>query len=229
MIQNKKEFGLGLLLVAVFLLVLVGIFSPLFAGGRNTLDYLDSTFNSISKDSAYYIPAVKEKAGKLVSTTMSVNFKSADTAQAARVAKLLGAAGGTVTANAQNLAVTGDLGQLLDAVLADADLMFRNDGDAVAGKYGFDGRRVLVDWHQTFSAMAKDLTRQGRFGEARMLREVQTKAIEPAYNYYGIEAVPMSRMFWVAMGALVGYVVYTIWYGYAILFLFEGWGIRLKH
>ena len=107
--------------------------------------------------------------------------------------------------------------------------MFKNEGAAVAAKYGFDERRVLYDWHQALSTMAKDLNRQGKFKEAKMLREVQTKAIEPAYNYYGIQAVPMSNMIWIAMAALIGYVVYTVWYGYAILFLFEGWGIWLKH
>jgi len=53
--------------------------------------------------------------------------------------------------------------------------------------------------------------------------------VEPAYNYYGVEAVPMGNMIWVALAALVGYVLYTIWYGYAILFLFEGWGLKLTH
>ncbi|MCK7577508.1 MAG: hypothetical protein MZV65_18020 [Chromatiales bacterium] len=62
MIHDKKEFGIGLALMAAFLAGLVAIFSPLFAGGKNALDYLDGTFNSISKDSAYYIPGVMEKA-----------------------------------------------------------------------------------------------------------------------------------------------------------------------
>jgi hypothetical protein len=36
-------------------------------------------------------------------------------------------------------------------------------------------------------------------------------------------------MVWVSLAALVGYVLYTIWYGFAILFLFEGWGLKLSH
>jgi hypothetical protein len=39
----------------------------------------------------------------------------------------------------------------------------------------------------------------------------------------------MSSMLWVSLAALVGYVLYTIWYGFAILFLFEGWGLKLDH
>ncbi len=229
MIHDKREFGIGLALIAVFLVVLFAIFSPLFEGGRNSLDYLDSTFNSISKDSAYYIPAVTEKARKHEGTIVTLNLKAADSGQAGRMKTLLAAADATVTVDGAKLNVSGDLGKMLAAVLADADLMFRNEGATVAGKYGFDERRVLYDWHQTLSAMTKDLNRQSQFKEGKMLREVQTKAVEPAYNYYGIEAVPMTRMIWIAMAALIGYVVYTVWYGYAILFLFEGWGIRLKH
>jgi hypothetical protein len=229
MIHDKREFGIGLALIAVFFVVLFAIFSPLFEGGRNSLDYLDSTFNSISKDSAYYIPAVAEKARKYDGTSVSLSLKAADAGQAGRMKTLLSAAEATVTVDGAKLNVSGDLGKILAAVLADADLMFRNEGATVVGKYGFDERRVLYDWHQSLSAMTKDLNRQGQFKEGKMLREVQTKAIEPAYNYYGIQAVPMTSMIWIAMAALIGYVVYTVWYGYAILFLFEGWGIKLKH
>ena len=229
MIHDKREFGIGLVLLSVFLAVLFAIFSPLFEGGRNSLDYLDSTFNSISKDSAYYIPAVAEKAREHEGTSVALSVKAADAGQAARMKTLLAAAEATVVVDGVKLNVSGDLGKMLGAVLADADLMFRNEGATVAGKYGFDERRVLYDWHQALSAMTKDLNRQSQFKEAKMLREVQTKAIEPAYNYYGIKAVPMTSMIWVAVAALIGYVVYTVWYGYAILFLFEGWGLRLKH
>jgi hypothetical protein len=229
MIHDKREFGIGLALIAVFFVVLFAIFSPLFEGGRNSLDYLDSTFNSISKDSAYYIPAVTEKARKHEGTIVTLNIKAADSGQAGRMKTLLSAAEATVTVDGAKLNVSGDLGKILAVVLADADLMFRNEGATVAGKYGFEERRVLYDWHQALSAMTKDLNRQSLFKEGKMLREVQTKAVEPAYNYYGVKAVPMSNMIGIAVAALIGYVVYTVWYGYAILFLFEGWGLRLKH
>lgn len=229
MIRDKKEFGLGLVLIAIFLGVLVLIFAPLHAGGRNTLDYLDSTFNSISKASAYYIPAVASKAGGFDGVEVVVNIKGSDAAQAEHMNTLLTMAGATTAVDGARLKVTADLGRILRAVLADADLMFKNDGSAVVGKYGFAERQVLFDWYQILSATGKDLTHQERFKEARILREVQGKAVEPAYNYYGIEAVPMSDMIWVAAAALAGYVLYTIWYGFAVMFLFEGWGLRLKH
>lgn len=229
MIQDKKEFGLGLALLAVFFVVLALIFSPLLEGGRNTLDYLDNTFNSTSKNAAYFIPGTADKARKFDGTEVTVTIKAADAGQAARLEKILGLAAAKVVVDGTKLAVSANLGQLIGSALADADLMFKNDGKAVSEKYGFEEKRVLYDWHQAFSSMTKDLNRQGKFKEGKILREVQTKALEPAYNYYGVEAVPMSSMLWVAMAALVGYVLYTVWYGFAILFLFEGWGLKLNH
>lgn len=229
MIHNKKEFSIGLMLLVAFFVALFAIFSPVFPGGRNTLDYLDSAFNSISKNSAYYIPGVIEKARKHEGTAVTVNLKAADAGQAMRMEKLFATAGASVAIDGTKLVVSGDLGQMLGAALADADLMFKNEGVVVAGRYGFDEKRVLYDWHQALGAMVKDLNKQERFKEAKSSREAQTKAVEPAYNYYGVKAVPMSSMMLVAMAALIGYVVYTIWYGFAILFLFEGWGLKLDH
>ena len=229
MIHDKKEFGIGLALMAVFLATLAAIFSPLLEGGKNTLDYLDGTFNSVSKHSAYYIPAVAEKAKRHEGTTVTLSIKAADDSQAARTEKLFATAGATVVREGAKLTVSGDLGRMLAGVLADADHMFRNNGTAVSGKYGYEEKRVLYDWHKALGAMTKDLNKQEKFKEAKTVRDIQTKAVEPAYNYYGIEAVPMGNMIWVALAALVGYVLYTIWYGYAILFLFEGWGLRLTH
>jgi hypothetical protein len=229
MVHDKKEFGLGLALLVAFFGALFVLFSPIFEGGRNALDYFDGMFNSISKDSAYYIPAVTEKARRHDGTAVTLSVKAADAQQAARMAKLFTTAGASVSVADARLSVSGDLGKLLGAILADADLMFRNEGAAVAGKYGFEERRVLHDWHQALTAMTKDLNKQAQFKEAKTLRDVQTKAVEPAYNYYGVKAVPMGNMLWIAMASLAGYVLYTIWYGFAILFLFEGWGLKLDH
>lgn len=229
MIHDSKEFGIGLVLMAAFLAALVAIFSPQFAGGKNALDYLDGVFNSISKDSAYYIPGVLEKARHHEGTSVTLRIKAADDQQAARTEKLFATAGASVTREGINLMISGDLGKMLAGVLADSDLMFRNDGAAVSGKYGHEGKQVLYDWHKALTAVMKDLNKQEKFKEAKTVRDIQTRAVEPAYNYYGVEAVPMGKMIWVALAALVGYVLYTIWYGYAILYLFEGWGLKLTH
>jgi hypothetical protein len=229
MIQDRRVFGVGMALLTAFFVVLALIFSPLYGGGRNALDYLDNMFNSISKNAAYFIPVVVGKAKQFDGTDFSATFSADDIGQAARLATIFAAADARVVVAGAKLEVTGNLGRLIGAALSDADLMFRNDEASIAKKYAIEGKRVLFDWHQAFAKMIKELNRQNRYTEGKMLRDVQTKALEPAYNYYGIEAVPMSEMIWVAAIALIGYVVYTVWYGFAILFLFEGLGFRLKH
>lgn len=229
MIHNKKEFGVGLALLAGFFIVLSAMFSPLLEGGKNTIDYLDGLFNSISKNSAYYIPEIAGKARKHEGSVVTLQLHAEDVWQAGRMKQLLTVAGATVAVEGENLRVTGDLGQILATVLTDSDLMFRNNGAAVLGKYDLVAKRVMFVWHKTLIQMARDLDRQGKFEESNIVRDTRIRGVEPAYNYYGIKAVPMSKTFWLVIAALAGYVIYTIWYGYAILFLFENWGLKLEH
>jgi hypothetical protein len=145
------------------------------------------------------------------------------------VEKLLRAAGATVAIDGTRLSVSGDLGRILAEALADADAMFKNDGVRVSGKYGIEERRVLYAWHAALGETMKELSRQERFAQAAAVRDAMTKGLEPAYNYYGVTAVAMKDMIWIALAALAGYVIYTVWYGYAILYMFEGWGLKLEH
>lgn len=228
MIHDRRQFTIGVVLMAVFLVGLAVVFRPMFAGGTNLLDYLDGVFNSTSKASAYYIPASREKAKKLgvAPVTMALAVKGP---QALRAERLLGAAGATVRVEGARLSVSGDLGRILAAALDDADAMFANDGARVSARHGLEPRQVLHTWHGALGETVKELNRQGRFTEAATVRDVVTRAIEPAYNYYGVTPVAMRDMIWIAVAALAGYVVYTVWYGFAILYLFEGWGLKLEH
>ena len=62
-----------------------------------------------------------------------------------------------------------------------------------------------------------------------MVSAAQKRAVETVYNYYGIEPQRISDRFGIVILSLVFYVVYTVWYGFAIMYLFEGWGIKLSH
>jgi hypothetical protein len=53
---------------------------------------------------------------------------------------------------------------------------------------------------------------------------VQSKAVETSYNYYGITAENIGDKIGIVLISLVFYVVYTLWYGFGILYLFEGFG-----
>lgn len=228
MIVDKKEFFSGLGLLAGFTAILMLFFSPIF-NGQNGLEYLDDLYNSISKGSAYYIPKVKKEtdalAGKSVSATVEMAYES----QAQEAALLFMKGGALVNVSGTQLKIEGDLATILANCLADADTMFINDGQAVAVKYGYNERQVLFNWWQALKSLEKDLKKQKQFAAAKAADSVVIKALEPAYNYYQIVPQKILDRTGVVFFSLVFYVVYTLWFGFAVMYLFEGWGLELKH
>lgn len=228
MIANKTEFFGGLGLMIGFVIVLIIFFSPVF-GGKNGLDYLDNLYNSISKGSAYYIPKVKEKCEAVKGNSVDVNLAMVDTTHAQETAKLFMASDADAVVAGTDLKVTGDLGMILENCLADADAMYINDGEKVSGKYGYDEKRAMFNWWKAFEEMEKDLKRQKKFKEAKIVALVVKKAVESSYNYYKIEPQKISDRWGIVIISLLFYVIYTLWYGFAIMFMFEGWGMKLEH
>ena len=229
MIADKKTFSLGLGMLVLFSVVLVLMFMPLLAGGKNGLDYLDSLYNSISKGSAYYIPGVKEESAAFEGSTVDVTLTLASQQQARLTAMLFREGGAKADVSGPKLRVSGDLGKLLDSCLSDADAMYNNDGKTVGRRYGYDAKRVLFNWWTAFKSMDKALKKQGKFKEAKIVAVVVKRAVESSYNYYQIEPVKITGKLGMVIFSLTFYVAYTLLYGFAIMFLFEGWGMRLKH
>lgn len=228
MAGKPKELYLGFGLIIGFFIVLILFFLPLYHG-KNGLDYLDNLYNCISKGSAYYIPKVKKDAARFNGNQVSVTLKMADKHQAEQTATLFKSAGAETGVSEATLAVKGDLGRILGAALDDADAMYRNDGKAVSGKFGYEERRVLYNWWKAFQEMDKDLVKQKKFREGKAVTLVQQKALEASYNYYQIEPQSIGDRWGTVMFSLFFYVLYTLWYGFAILFMFEGWGLQLGH
>jgi hypothetical protein len=228
MIARKKEFSLGLGLLVAFFVVLFIFFSPVF-NGHNGLDYLDNLYNSISKGSAYYIPKLKDDAKAFNGSAVEMSFAMASPAQAQQTAQLFMKAGAMVNVSEAKLKVSGDLGKILDNCLADSDALYKNDGKGLAAKYGYNERQALYNWWQAFKGVEKDLNNQKKFKEAKAVANISKKAVETCYNYYTIEPQSIMDRLGVVVFSLVFYVIYTLWYGFAILFMFEGWGMKLEH
>ncbi len=222
-----KLFG-GLALMATFAVVLVAMFLPLFEG-QNALDTMDSLFNSVSKGSAYYVADLRAEAEGQRRNAVAVTLAMTGETQAGQTAELFQAGGATVEVAEAELRVSGDLGGILDRCLQDADEMFANAGAVVRDRYGYEERRVLFNWWTALQAMDEDLKRQKRFAEAAFVVKVKERAVECAYNYYGIESWKVSDKVGVVLFSLVFYVVYTVWYGYSIILTLEGWGLNLSH
>jgi len=228
MIEHKKEFYSGFGMIMGFLIVLVIFFSPIFRG-QNGLDYLDNLYNSISKGSAYYIPKVKKESNKFKGNPVSVTLVMTDKKKAEQTAQLFKVGGAETIVSGNQLKVMGDLGKILENCLADADAMYKNDGQKVSGKYGYEEKRVLYNWWKALKEMEKDLKKQKKFKEAKIAALVVKKAVESSYNYYNIESQKIGDRWGLVLFSLVFYVVYTLWYGFAIMFMFEGLGMKLEH
>lgn len=229
MIANKKEFGLGVGLFIAFWAVFAVLLSPVFEG-VNLLNYMDNLYNTISKKSSYYIPAVQKKAEPFKGQQIAFSVQAKDSEQATRMVKLFQAAQASVTVEGNNVKVRGDMGKIFDNVLVDADAMFKNNGRAInQDKYGYDEKKVMYDWWNVMKSAETNMNKAGKFKEAKLFYQIMTKAIEPAYNYYGIVATDIKEKAFMVVVSLAGYVVYTMWYGFSILFMFEGWGMKLEH
>lgn len=224
----------GYLLLVSFFAVLIAIFMPLFPAPHtdkkvNGLDYLDNFFNELSKGSAYYIPALMKAAEKYKGQEFTTTLKMKSPESAAVIAKLFATNNIEATAEGEKVNVSGDFGRMITIMLEDADAMYHNKGEELRAKYGVDERETIYSWYQALTAMEKDMTKSEKFAEAKFVKNCMTKAVEPAFNYYKVEAKPVKEEIFLLIAALVFYVIYTMWYGFGLLYLFEGMGIKLEH
>lgn len=229
MSMQSKLKTRGILMLAAFTALLVVIFMPIFPGKVNGLDYADNLFNMVSKGSSNFIP--KEIAGseKFAGKMIDVKVSMKDEKQAGETAQMLGTVGLQAAASGKDLTISGDMGLLLKAGLEDADHMFKNDGAPVADKYGLPEKAAMYNWHTLYGVIGKDLTKQEKFDEAKPFASAQKKALEPSYNYYGVKAMNWKDNIGLILAALGFYVFYTLWYGFGLMYLFEGMGLKIGH
>ncbi len=233
LIKERRAFIKGLLLMVTFFVVLAFIFTPLFGEGNqpreNALQAADKLFNSISKGSTNYMADLSKKIAPYKGKSFTATIKLKDDQMTQDASKLLTAGGAQAKAEAGNqLAVTGDLGRVLDAALKDSDAMFNNRDMELSSRYGIPGKEALFVWWSVLREMHKDLYRNQRFKEGDMVTEVVQKGVEAAYNFFGIVPETVGSKGGILTFSLIFYVVYTLWWGIAILYLFEGIGLELK-
>jgi hypothetical protein len=228
MIKNKTALVKGLLLGLSFMLVLVTMFSPVFGGGKNGLEYADDMFNKLSKGSSYFIPNVRKTAEKFSGKDIAISVKLGKPEESAVAVKLLERAGAQVKEDKNTLLIAGDFGKMLANVLDDADAGFRNNDAAFSAQYGLSAQTVLSIWWNIMKGMDKAFAKEKKFEESTVVIAVMKKALEPAYNFYGIESQKVADRAGIMSSLLVFYVVYTVWWGFAIYFLFEAIGLVMR-
>ena len=84
LIRHQRSLNLGILLGVTFLIILALIFSPIFGGGKNGLEYSDALFNKLAKGSSYFVPELTANLTKFQQEEIAVNVKMESPEQAAR-------------------------------------------------------------------------------------------------------------------------------------------------
>ena len=230
MIRDKKAFILGIVMMISFMGIYAYMMSPSFGNGRNGLEFADDMFNSISKGSTVSIvEGEAKKAANWQGTSIDVNIPAKSPEQAQQWASQYQTiAGVQVTAAQDKVSLKGDLGNIYATIAEDSLSMYENLGTPLKDKYGVDPREATYNWYASSKEISKALDKQERFKESAAIQGLQKKIIEPSYNYYGVETMQVKDHKGTMTFMLVFYMLYTLWYGFAIYYLCQGLGITMS-
>jgi len=226
--MKSMKLAIGIILLAVFAVILLLIFMPIFGGGQNGLAFSDKFFNSLSKGSSNNIASMRKLAQTIVGTPFSAEIKMTDPAQAKETETLYSQAGAQAELAGPNLKISGDLGKVLLQAVDDADVLFNEQGGKLEAQYHYDPKKVLKNWWYSFNRLAAAMTKQKNFSLAKAIAEVQARALEPGYNFAGIAPYKVSDKAVLLGVMLVFYVFYTLFYGFGIYQLFAGLGLHME-
>ena len=160
------------------------------------------------------------------SITATIDMKTEE--QAEQTALLYEQSGASVVKSGTDLEVTGDLGRIIETCIADADIMYHNNEDEITDKYGYSAKQVLYNWWKSFGAMKEYFEDHNKFNTAEIFTRVNERAVEPAYNYFGIEAESVGERAAALVFSLIFYIAYTLLYGFGIMYIIEGLGLKIR-
>jgi hypothetical protein len=225
LVVNKKEFTLGAVLSVTFFvfLFIMHTTSVISIKGKSLVNYTDEMFVSVSKGSVYFIPELVLIADKYSGKPLDVKINKDE-----KAALLFEKVNASVELENDDLKIKGDLGEILKNVLKDADAVFKGEDRELYDRYGYAGKDVIHQWWLSFKEIEGVYKKAKKFDEIKSLKTVRVKALEPAFNFYGVEETSASQHALGISGVIVFYVIYTVWWGYAIYFLSEGVGLMMK-
>jgi hypothetical protein len=226
--MKRTSLGLGIILLACFALVLFLIFMPIFGNGQNGLAYSDEFFNALAKGSSNHMASMRKLSQGMVGTPFAAEIKMASPQQAQATRILYTQAGAEAAVTGAALKISGDLGKVLLNAVADADLLFNEQGENLANRYHYNAKAVLNNWWLSFNKLDAALKKQKNFKQAQVIAEVQKRSLEPAYNFSGIAPSSVGENALLLTLMLGFYVIYTLFYGYGIFEIFEGLGLQME-
>jgi hypothetical protein len=222
-IVNKKAFILGMVLSISFVVILVILFSPVF-NGKPGLYKADEIFNGLAKGSTYFIPALYKKAQGFKGEELAMALEFENNIEKSEV--LFKKIAYETKKEGNILKVKGDFGELANVIIKDTEDMYHNKGEELRARYGFNEKEVLYYWWLTLKQIEKRFKKEGKAKQLDLCQSLISKGLEASYNFYGIKAEKVGKHLWLVTFFLVFYIVYTIWWGFGIYFLFEGIGLK---
>ena len=181
-----RRFALGAGLLGGFIVVLVAMFTPLF-GGHNLLAAADELFNERAKSSADYLASAQEKATAWTGTDVDLGVSPGELPEPQAMMDVVAKHAETSLTPDGRVRVTGNLGQLAQAAIADAEALFVNDTARLEQKYeGRDAPTSVYAWWLVFDGLSRRYVQENRADEAAFTKLVATKVLEPADNFRGI-------------------------------------------
>jgi len=225
LVVDPGKFGLGLAGLAVFAALLVAGVLP-GRSGAPLLSRADQFFNQLAKGSIAYLPEAKAQAAAHGRLAVDFGVRPREMVDAAALQAVVRSSGceATITADGRTR-IVGTMGQLAQAALDDAERMVANDVTAIEQRHGRPAEDVIYCWWAVFDGLTRRYVQDNQSREANFTKFVATKVLEPAYNFRGIEARGIRGEAGPLAGLLGFYLLYTVWYGFAILLVFEGLGI----
>ena len=227
LIRDKKHFIIGFIMLILFVMILIVMSTPVFKG-KNAFQAADNLFNSIAKASSYKIPQLEKQAHGFKGTAVNWAMDRGSIFLPDLTKRLLVTAGAQVSLDEGNFRVKGDLGKITAAALKDAEIMYFDKEKDITIKYSAPGKEVLFSWWRVLKQAKEILKRQKKVKEASFVDDVVKKGIEVGYNFYGIASEKASKKAGTLAFSLVFYVFYTVWWGFSIFFLFEGFGLVME-
>ncbi|MCX7012448.1 MAG: sulfite exporter TauE/SafE family protein [Candidatus Sumerlaeota bacterium] len=225
LIVDRKKFVWGAAGLGSFAVILFLGFTPLFQG-QGLFRWADGMLNRFAKNSINYLGEGAEKVEGFHGVTIDLSVRPRVLVDETQLADLVILHGlGAKVLDDGRVRITGDLGLLADSALHDAELAFNNKDEELKAENYRGAPEVIYSWWIIFDGLSRRYTQETRTTEANFTKFMAAKILEPAYNFRGIAACSCREAILPVAALLVFYVLYTVWYGFSILFLFEGFGV----
>lgn len=232
----KKEMSKGLILFISFFIIFAAMWANWYGKdetgkGLNAFEAADNLFNSISKGSSYFVDKLsQDNANFTGDTDLDMTVEISDDSMLPMLNTVLSQHIQEVQIIGNNITFQADLVNLIDEILTDSEDLYNNSAAELAARYGVDQdetRAVGYAWYLLLKGMEDTFNNQGDFAQAKHVKEVINRGVEVGYNFYGIEAEKVTSKAGILSFSLVFYVLYTLWWGMAIFYLFEGFGLKM--